>query len=101
MSYTLVMYMADWCGPTASLKKRIEEKPLSLPVVEVNVDEKPLPAQKLGLRGVPALALFRTKPDNKQELRGVLMGDTPVDMIEEWIEEMSRGVDSADEPNNA
>jgi thioredoxin-like negative regulator of GroEL len=92
MTLKLVLYGASWCGPTQSLKQRLADKPLSLPLTEVDVDEKPLPAQKLGLKGVPAFALFAEDADNKLALRGVLMGDVPVDMIEEWIEELSRGV---------
>jgi thioredoxin-like negative regulator of GroEL len=92
MSLKLVLYGAKWCGPTQSLKARLAEKPLSLEVNEVDVDDKPLPAQKLGLKGVPALALFAEDADKKLSLRGVLMGDVPVEMIEEWIEELSRGI---------
>ena len=91
MSLTLVLYGASWCGPTQSLRSRLDEKPLAIPYNYVDVDEKPLPALKLGLKGVPALALFGGE-GAKSVVRGVLMGDAPVDIIEEWIEEISRGV---------
>ncbi len=59
----LVDFWADWCGPCRAIGPLIDEiareRSGSLRVVKVNVDDHPLTAQKLGVRGIPTLILYK------------------------------------------
>lgn len=59
----VVDFWAEWCGPCKQIGPALEELSDELngqvKIVKVNVDENPnLPAQ-LGVRGIPALFLFK------------------------------------------
>jgi thioredoxin 1 len=59
----LVDFWAEWCGPCRAIAPLVEEiareRSGSLRVVKVNIDDHPATAQKLGVRGIPTLILYK------------------------------------------
>ena len=60
---TLVDFWADWCGPCKMIAPVLEdiaqEYQGRLAIVKMNIDENPETPQKLGVRGIPTLMLFK------------------------------------------
>jgi thioredoxin 1 len=59
----LVDFWAEWCGPCRMIGPIVDEiareRADSLRVVKVDIDANPRIAQRLGVRGIPALMLFK------------------------------------------
>ncbi|MBT0957711.1 thioredoxin [Alphaproteobacteria bacterium KMM 3653] len=82
----VVDFWAEWCGPCKQIGPALEE--LSdeyagkVKIVKVNVDENPNSPAGLGVRGIPALFLFKDGQvvSNKT-------GAAPKAALQSWIEE--------------
>ena len=81
----LVDFWAEWCGPCKmigpSLEELSEEYGEKVKIVKVNVDENPNSPSQLGVRGIPALFLFKDGAvvSNKT-------GAAPKAALKDWID---------------
>ena len=59
----VVDFWAEWCGPCRMIGPALEELSAQyggrVKIAKVNVDENPNAAAQLGVRGIPALFLFK------------------------------------------
>ena len=81
----VVDFWAEWCGPCRQIGPALEELSEELgdkiKVAKVNVDENPsIPAQ-LGVRGIPALFLFKDGQVVSNKI-----GAAPKAALQNWIE---------------
>ncbi|HRO68393.1 MAG TPA: thioredoxin [Pseudobdellovibrionaceae bacterium] len=80
----LVDFWAEWCGPCRALAPKLEEVATELgervKIVKVNVDENEETPRRYGVRGIPALLLFK----GGQEV-GQLIGNHPKDAIVDFL----------------
>lgn len=84
--YVLVDFWAEWCGPCRQLSPIVDEvageMKDKLKVFKMNVDENPETPSKFGVRGIPALILFK---DGKQVASKV--GSMPKTTLSAWLHE--------------
>jgi thioredoxin 1 len=81
----VVDFWAEWCGPCKQIGPALEE--LShhyagrVKIVKLNVDENPQLTHQMGIRGIPALFLFKDGQvvSNK-------VGAAPKAAIQNWID---------------
>ena len=82
----VVDFWAEWCGPCKQIGPALEELSEAydgrVKIVKVNVDENPNSPAQLGVRGIPALFLFKDGAvvSNKT-------GAAPKAALQGWIEE--------------
>ncbi len=84
----LVDFWAEWCGPCRALAPKLEEVAQELSakvkIVKVNVDENPGTPGKYGVRGIPAMLLFKGGAEV-----GQLVGNHPKEAIVEFLNKNS------------
>ena len=84
----LVDFWAPWCGPcrmvAPSLEALAKEMAGRVRIAKVNVDDNPLMAGRLGVRGIPTMVLFK----NGQEVDRQV-GALPKRDIQRWIESVA------------
>jgi len=82
----VVDFWAEWCGPCKQIGPALEELSAEydgkVKIAKVNVDENPGTAAALGIRGIPALFLFKDGQvvSNKT-------GAAPKAALQGWIED--------------
>ncbi len=82
----VVDFWAEWCGPCKQIGPALEE--LSdeyagkIKIAKVNVDDTPNSPAQLGVRGIPALFVFK----NGEPVSN-LSGARPKAQLQSWIED--------------
>ena len=82
----LVDFWAEWCGPCRMIGPALEELATEfegkVKIAKVNVDENPSLPAKYGVRGIPALFMFKDG-----EVVSNRTGAAPKASLKGWIEE--------------
>ena len=82
----LVDFWAEWCGPCKQIGPALEELSNEMAgkvkIVKVNVDENPNSPAQMGVRGIPALFVFKNG-----EVVSNKAGAAPKAALQGWIEE--------------
>lgn len=82
----VVDFWAEWCGPCRMIAPALEEIASELDgqvkIVKMNVDENPRTPGQFGIRGIPALLMFK---DGKVAAQRV--GAQPKSQLMAWITE--------------
>ena len=82
----VVDFWAEWCGPCKQIGPALEEISAELDgkikVAKVDVDSNPNAATSLGIRGIPALFIFKNG-----EVVSNMAGARPKAQLQSWIEE--------------
>ena len=82
----VVDFWAEWCGPCKQIGPALEELSAEydgqVKIVKVNVDENPNSPAQMGVRGIPALFLFKDG-----EVVSNKTGAAPKAALKGWIDE--------------
>ena len=82
----VVDFWAEWCGPCKQIGPALEalsaEMEGRIKIAKVNVDENPNSPAQMGVRGIPALFLFKDG-----EVVSNKIGAAPKAALQSWIEE--------------
>jgi len=80
----VVDFWAEWCGPCKAIGPALEELSAEyegkVKIVKVNVDENPTSPMTLGVRGIPALFMFKDG-----EVLSNKTGAAPKAALDDWI----------------
>ena len=81
----VVDFWAEWCGPCRMIGPALEELSAQyggrIKVAKVNVDENPDTPARMGVRGIPALFLFKDG-----EVVSNKVGAAPKAALQAWID---------------
>ncbi len=81
----VVDFWAEWCGPCRMIGPALEELSSeygdNVKIAKVNVDENPNSPAQLGVRGIPALFLFKDG-----EVVSNKTGAAPKAALKDWID---------------
>ena len=82
----VVDFWAEWCGPCKQIGPALEELSTEMgdkiKVVKVDVDSNPNAAAAMGVRGIPALFIFKDG-----EVVSNRAGAAPKATLQSWIED--------------
>ncbi len=82
----LVDFWAEWCSPckqiAPALEQIAEELHNQVTVAKVNIEDSPLVPSKYGVRGIPAMMLFKDG-----QMASMRVGAMPKQKILEWLSE--------------
>ena len=82
----LVDFWAEWCGPCKQIGPALEELSSEMEgkvkIVKVNVDENPNSPAQMGVRGIPALFIFKDG-----QVISNRAGAAPKAALQSWIED--------------
>lgn len=82
----VVDFWAEWCGPCKQIGPALEELSAEydgkVKIAKVNVDENPNSPAQFGVRGIPALFLFKDG-----EVVSNKTGAAPKATLKDWIDE--------------
>ena len=82
----VVDFWAEWCGPCKQIGPALEELSAEMngkvKIVKVDVDANPNTAMQMGIRGIPALFIFKNG-----EVVSNRSGAAPKAALQGWIEE--------------
>ncbi|MEM9047268.1 MAG: thioredoxin [Pseudomonadota bacterium] len=80
----VVDFWAEWCGPCKTIAPALDELAAEydgkVKIAKVNVDENPNTPSKLGVRGIPALFLYKDG-----QVVSNRAGAAPKSALEAWI----------------
>jgi len=81
----VVDFWAEWCGPCKQIGPALEELAAEydgrVKIVKVNVEESPNSPARMGVRGIPALFIFKDG-----EVVSNRTGAAPKASLQSWIE---------------
>jgi len=81
----VVDFWAEWCGPCKMIGPALEEIAAELEgkvkIVKVNVDENPSSPAQMGVRGIPALFMFKDGQVVSNKI-----GAAPKAALQSWIQ---------------
>ncbi|MEM6482352.1 MAG: thioredoxin [Pseudomonadota bacterium] len=82
----VVDFWAEWCGPCKQIGPALEELSAEMDgkvkIVKVNVDENPNSPSQMGVRGIPALFIFKDG-----QVISNRAGAAPKAALQSWIED--------------